>query len=149
MITCKRQQGQLKTSHAARQQWVQTPSTGLRHPSSFKEGAGKRCLECAAGVQPKERAFSHFTIVVGGEWRKQNNTITHPTASLNTGMGPSAKRVEKDDLRFFRCTGFCCWLYSLIEVVRPTRCSSALFCLFVCWRSLFRFRFAIQISLKV
>ena len=27
----------------------QTPSTGLRHPS-FKEGAGKRCSECAQGI---------------------------------------------------------------------------------------------------
>ena len=24
----------------------QTPSTGLRHPSSLEEGAGKRCSEC-------------------------------------------------------------------------------------------------------
>ena len=26
---------------------VQTPSTGLRHPSFNEEGAGKRCSECA------------------------------------------------------------------------------------------------------
>ena len=35
----------------------QTPSTGLRH-SSFKEGAGKRCWECAQKVDPGEENYA-------------------------------------------------------------------------------------------
>ena len=89
---------------------VQTPSTGLRHPS-LEEGAGKRCSECACradsltvSIQP-QCAVAYLSIArlkipnTGSHTQTPNTRLRHPSFK---GEGAEKRRSECEP---YHCLG--------------------------------------------